>query len=169
MQKIPTIINNFNIYNEGNKIIGKGDEMKLPDIEAVMATIQANLGEVEIPLAGKIQKMEQEIAFQTLSKEAFSAYNIGKDINLTIRASQQSRNSDGSTAFQGIKVVMMGPCKKFEPGKIKIGDGTDTKMTFAVDYLSIEIEGEKMLEIDVYNGVFVVNGKDVMEEINGLC
>lgn len=169
MQKIPTIINNFNIYNEGEKIIGKGEEMKLPDIEAVMATIQANLGEVEIPLVGKVQKMEQEISFQTLSKEVFDVYGVGKNVNLTIRASQQSRNSDGKIAFQGTKVVMKGPCKKFEPGKIKIGDGMETKMTFAVDYLMIEIENQTMMEVDVYNGVLIVNGKDVLEEVRGLC
>ena len=44
--KIPQIVNHFNIYNDGNKVMGKGDEVTLPKIDAMVATIMTDLGEI---------------------------------------------------------------------------------------------------------------------------
>ena len=40
-KNIPTKINNYNVYNEGEKLLGVGDELTLPDFEATSETVSA--------------------------------------------------------------------------------------------------------------------------------
>ena len=35
-KNIPTKINNYNVYNEGEKLLGVGDELTLPDFEQLV-------------------------------------------------------------------------------------------------------------------------------------
>ena len=48
---IPEVINDFNIYHTGNKVIGVTGEVSLPDLEAVTETISGAgiLGEIDVP------------------------------------------------------------------------------------------------------------------------
>ena len=39
MKDIPTKINKYNVYNDGDRLLGMGDEMSLPDFEASSETI----------------------------------------------------------------------------------------------------------------------------------
>jgi P2 family phage contractile tail tube protein len=166
---IPTVINHFNVYNDGNKVLGRGDEMQLPNIQMLVATIQAGLGEAEIPVMGKLQKMDEEINFKTISNDAVNMFQPGKNLNVTIRASQQSRDRDGDMSNQGIKAVVKGPCKSFDAGKIKEGEGTAPKLTMGVNFFSLDIDGTNVITLDIFNEVFVINGEDQMKDILSLC
>ena len=165
----PKVINKFNVYGDGTKYFGKGDEVTLPAIESVLATFNAGLGEVEMPVMGMLQKMEIEIPFVTLCAEGISAFAANRSVNLTLRASQQGEAADGSIGYQPIKAVVKGPCKKFDPGKIKAGESTGAKATIAVNYYSIDIDGTNVIEIDVLNDVYKVNGEDIMKDILANC
>lgn len=51
---IPTKINKYNVYNSGQRLLGTGDEMSLPDFESASETISGAgvLGEIEDPTVG---------------------------------------------------------------------------------------------------------------------
>ena len=71
-KNIPTKINNYNVYNDGEKLLGVGDELTLPDFEATSETISGAgiLGEIDDPTIGHFGNMQLEIPFRTLDKEA---------------------------------------------------------------------------------------------------
>ena len=71
-------------------------------------------------------------------------------------------------AFKGLRVVEMGRVKKFKPGKIEKGESMEATVTIELTYILIENDGVKLVEIDKLNGVFVVNGVDMLAEIRGL-
>ena len=39
MNTIPTKINRYNVYNKGNRLLGVGEEMTLPDFEPSSETV----------------------------------------------------------------------------------------------------------------------------------
>ena len=39
MNTIPTKINRYNVYNKGNRLLGVGEEMALPDFEPSSETV----------------------------------------------------------------------------------------------------------------------------------
>ena len=42
-KNIPTKINNYNVYNEGEKLLGVGDELTLPDFVATSETVRSTI------------------------------------------------------------------------------------------------------------------------------
>ena len=71
MNTIPTKINRYNVYNKGNRLLGVGEEMTLPDFEPSSETVTGAgiLGEIDDPTVGYFGNQELEIPFRLLHKE----------------------------------------------------------------------------------------------------
>lgn len=171
MKTIPTKINRYNVYNRGNRLLGMGDELTLPDFEPSSETVSGAgiLGEIDDPTPGYFANQEIEIPFRILDKEATDMLDITKAIQLEIRGAEQTTNSEGDIEFLGVRVVVRGRCKKFAPGKMKAGNPMDTTITLSILYILIELEGEPVLELDKMNEVFKINGNDILAKVKELC
>ena len=45
----------------------------------------------------------------------------------------------------------------------------DATVTIECMYLLIEVDGQKLTEIDKWNGIYIVNGVDLMEKARKYC
>ena len=171
MKTIPTKINRYNVYNSGNRLLGMGDELTLPDFEASTETVSGAgiLGEIDDPTPGYFTNQEIEIPFRILDKEATDMLDITKAVQLEIRGAEQTTNGEGDIEFRGVRVVVRGRCKKFATGKMKAGNPMDTSITLSILYILIELEGEPVLELDKMNEVFKINGNDILAKVKELC
>lgn len=171
MNTIPTKINKYNVYNDGDRLLGMGDEMTLPDFEASSETISGAgiLGEVDDPTVGYFGNQEVEIPFRVLDQEAVDMLDMTKAVQLTVRGAQQTTNSAGDIEFRQMRVVIRGRSAKFSPGKVKAGAAMETKVTLTLLYILIELDGKSVLELDKFNEVYKVNGVDVLAAIKEMC
>jgi hypothetical protein len=62
----------------------------------------------------------------------------------------------------------MGRVKKFKPGKIEKSESMEATVTLELTYILIENDGESLVEIDKLNGVYKVNGQDMLADIKNL-
>ena len=87
---IPEVINNYNAYSNGNKLIGVTGEVQLPDLEAITETISGAgvLGEYETSIPGHYSSITQEVPFRILDTDIFSLMNPLDPVDLTFRASE---------------------------------------------------------------------------------
>lgn len=166
---IPDKINDFNVYRDGTRLIGVGEEVTLPDIEMLSETVLVAGGEVDSPTIGQFASSQVEIPFQSLVAGAFDLLNPLKSVNVTLRASQQEMNGQGDIVFVGVRAVFRGRPKIFAPGSVKKGSGTGATLTIEWTYYLLEIDGEKVVEIDKLNGVFKARGVDIMAQSKALC
>ena len=171
MNEIPTKINKYNVYNEGERILGMGDELPLPGFESSSETVSGAgvLGEFDDPTVGYFSNQEMEIPFRVLDRDAVDMLDQRKAVRLTIRGSAQSTNSEGDIVFHSVRVVVRGRMSKFELGKLKAGSGMECKITLTLLYILIELDGEPMVELDKLNEVFKIRGKDMLAEIKEMC
>lgn len=171
MDTIPTKINKYNVYNEGNRLLGMGDEMPLPDFEASAETISGAgiLGEIDDPTVGFFGNQEMAISFRIIDGEAVDMLDMTKAVKLEIRGAQQTTNSEGDIEFRPMRVVVRGRASKFSPGKLKAGNQMDTSVTLTVLYILIELDGKPVLELDKLNAVYKINGADVLAAIKEMC
>lgn len=171
MNTIPTKINRYNVYNAGNRLLGVGDELTLPDFEPSSETVTGAgiLGEIDDPTVGYFGNQEIEIPFRVLDKEAVDMMDMTKAIQLEIRGAQQTTDSEGNIEFCPMRVVVRGRSGKLAMGKVKAGSTMDTKITLTVLYILIELEGKPVLELDKMNEVYKVNGKDVLAKVKEMC
>lgn len=167
---IPEKINDYNAYLDGTKMIGVAASVSLPPVKMKTSTVSGVgvNGELDSPTIGQFESMEQEIQFNTLYSSAMDALSPLTNVNLTLRAAQQVYDKTGGYAFKGLRVVEMGRVKSFEPGKVEKGEAMEAKVILELTYLMIEVDGNQLLEVDKLNGVYKVNGVDMLAGVKSL-
>ena len=167
---IPEKINDYNAYLDGTKMIGVAASVTLPEVNMKTSTVSGVgvNGELDSPTIGQFESMEQEIQFNTLYSSAKDALSPLNTVNLTFRAAQQVYDKTGGYHFKGLRVVEMGRVKTFNPGKIEKGEAMEATIKLELTYIMIEVDGVQLLEADKLNGVYRVNGVDMLAEVNSL-
>lgn len=168
MSNIPTVIHDYNVYNNGNKIIGTTGEVTLPDFEPLTSAISGAglLGEFEEVIIGQFKSMTMDINFRTLCDDIFKFMDPTKTIDLNLRAARQEMKSEsGEVAYGGMRIAVRGKLKGFTPGKLKQADQMESSIKLELSYILIEFDGKTKLELDKLNSVFKVDGTDLMEKV----
>jgi P2 family phage contractile tail tube protein len=164
---IPEKVTNFNVYDDGEKLVGIAAEVTLPNLEAITETISGAgiLGEYDSPTPGHFGPTTVEISWRTIYDHAFRLMKPGGR-TLTLRGSQQSYDvAGGEIQNRGLKIVLKVLPKAIELGKLAVGKPTDTKDTLEAVYIKIVEDGKTLLELDKLNFVYVINGEDILKEI----
>ena len=155
IKNIPTKVNNYNVYNEGEKLLGVGDELTLPDFEATSETVSGAgiLGEIDDPTIGHFGNMMDQT----------------RAVQLTIRGAAQEIDSAGNIVPKSIRVVVRGRAAKLTGGKLKRASTMDSGVTLNILYILIEVNGESVVELDKMNPTYKVNGVDLLAEYKEMC
>ena len=154
------------IYDENGALLGVA-EAELPDIELITEEIDefAVAGKPEIPLAGYTDKLTMKIKFTAPTPKA-SALREPRQHTITIHASIEGYDPvKGETVRMPTRTVIRGMPKKIPIlGKLQKGKPTDMEFEFAVHYIKHEENNVEVLEVDVFNLIFKVNGVDYLAE-----
>ena len=165
---IPEVINNWNAYNMGEKLIGITGTVNLPSLDVITESIAGAgvLGNYDTSIPGFFNSIEQEIPFRMLEEDMFSLMDQTQSVDLTFRASAQY--SDRQTAavdYQGMRIVEKGRFKGFSGGKLEAGKAMEGTLKLEVLYYLVEKNGVALVEVDKLNAVYIVNGKDMLEKV----
>lgn len=167
---IPEIMVDYNVYNQGERLVGSGPEVEIPSFESMTATISGAgiMGEYEASAPGHFSSMEMEIPFRTMTDEAGSLNEPRRQF-LTLRGSLQSYSrSKGINEHRPLKIVVGGKPKGLTPGKMIRSEQMEASITLEIEYIKIEYNGVIMVELDKLNSVYIVNGKDYYKNIRDM-
>lgn len=170
--QMPTIINDYNMYATGEKLIGVTGEVTLPEFSGMTETISGPgvLGEIEETAIGHFSSMQMEIPYRVLDKEAVKLMDPTEALDLTLRgASQLTNKNTGALETKGIRIVIRGRSKSINAGTFKQAGAMNASVTVEIFYILVEVDGEIMIELDKLNSVYKVNGKDLLAQIKRLC
>ncbi len=154
-------ITNVNVYLNGRSLLGRAEEIDLPEIKAVMAEHKAlgMVGKVEFP-AG-FDKLEAKIKWNSFYPEVLlSAADPFRSVELQCRGSVDAYTSQGRTAELPLVVMMTAAFKKFSLGKFKQNDNAENETELAVYYVKQMLDGVDIVEFDVLANIFKVGGVD---------
>ena len=167
---VPEKINDYNAYLNGKTMIGVAASATLPEVKMKSSTVEGLgiSGEIDSPTIGQFESMEQEVQFNTLYSSAADMLSPMKTVNLTFRAAQQIYDKEGGYAFKGARVVETGRVKTFNPGKLEKGGSMEATVKLELTMMQIENDGQELLYVDKLNGVYRVNGEDMMAQIKNL-
>ncbi|MGL5631266.1 MAG: phage major tail tube protein [Azovibrio sp.] len=154
---------NANIYMDGSNLIGRAEEVKLPDVQAVMQEHKAlgMIGKIELP-AG-FDKLEGEIKWNSLYEEAARAMaNPFKAVQLQCRSSIETYSSGGRIEEVPLVTFLTVMFKKNPLGTFKQQENADFSSSFAATYIKQVINGKDVLELDYMANIYKVGGQDLM-------
>lgn len=154
-----------NVYVNNASKHGLAAEVTCPDITAVMTDYNA-LGMVgSAEFFNGFDKMEATIKWTYPDNEIKKVCaNFLKPIDLMVRSSKAEHDNGGITSEKPIVIYMKGYPKKHAGGTYKKKEDTDVDTVFSVLYYKEEVDGETIVELDVLNNIYKVDGEDLLAE-----
>ena len=152
---------NANVLLNGASMLGRAEEIDLPDIKAKMADHKALglFGMFEIPSG--VDKLEASFKWNSYYPDVLSVIpNIFSTVSLQVRASVETWDNTGRSAEAAMVVFLSGTFKEFSAGKLKPHDNADLPSKLNVLYIKQVLNGQELYEIDVLNNIYSVNGVD---------
>ena len=158
-------LTNLNIYMNGQSMIGRAEEVNLPEIKHKLAEHKAlgMIGTVE--LWSGIDKMEASIKWNSFYADAYSvAANPFRTVSIQGRGSMEVYNAAGRVAQQPVVIYLTGQFKNVPGGNFKQHDNVEITSQMTVTYMKVEINRQEIVEIDVLSNIYKVNGEDMLAE-----
>jgi P2 family phage contractile tail tube protein len=156
---------NANVYLDGNSLLGKAEEISLPDLSGKMVEHKAlgMVGTTEF-WAG-LEKMESKIKWNSMYPDVMKkSANPVKAWKLQLRSSLEEHTSEGRIAQDPVVCFMTGTFKKQPGGNFKQHDNVELESMVNVSYIKLEIKGEVIYEVDVLANIFIVAGEDILTQ-----
>ncbi len=158
-------VTNANIYINGNNLLGRADEVKLPDVTAVMSEHKAlgMVGKIELPSG--FDKLEGEIKWNSIYRDvARLVANPFRSLQLQCRSNIEVYGSGGRVTQQPLVTFLTVTFKKNPMGTFKQNDNVELAATFSATYIKQVIGSEDVLELDYMANIFRVGGEDLLAD-----
>lgn len=161
-----TVLSNAHLFI-GTSMFGKVNEFKFPDIENVTVKQKTidSIGEYNLPVALKLD--DSSIKFAGFSSEAFeNLADMQEEHIIIVRGNLKE--------FQGVTLQNERPVKGLIKcltnkitalGTIKGQENSEFAVDLIPHALKLEYQGNTMLEIDLPNNVYTVNGEDKLAKM----
>lgn len=159
---LPSVLKNFNLFNEGASYMGLVEEIKLPGLKRKMEELRAGgmNGPVGIDLGQ--EALEMETTCGGLMKDVLKQYAICGAAGIGLRFAGAYQRDD-TCEVQKVEIIIRGRHDEIDMGSAKGGDKNKFVVKSKLSYYKLSIDGEEIIEIDLLNFVERVGGKDVLE------
>lgn len=165
--RIPDKLINAKVYYEGKtELVGTADA-ELPTLEYITEAL-AGLGlagEIETPVMGHFKGLPFKFKWNVPNKQSLTLLQTTTHHLEVYGAIQHLDAAGGELESQQCKVVLRGLPKKVGLGKVEPGKKMDPETELECSYLKVWLEGEEVLEIDKFNFVCTIMGKDMLEKV----
>ena len=159
-------LTNANVYDSGNSLCGKAEEVTLPGIKSIFQDHKALGMMVAIELPSGIDKMSGKIKWNAIYPDVVKAYGSPyKTVQLQIRSSLETYDASGRIAQKAVVAFLTVRFKDaLSSIVLKQNDNPEIESEFSCTYMRLEVDGEKLVEIDAMSNIYFVAGVDQMQE-----
>ena len=160
---LPRKLKLMNVFVDGTSYIGEATEVTLPKVTTKTEDYRAGgmVGDVAINMG--LEKLEMDVKFGGMMIELRKLFGEPK-IDGTMLRFAGAYQKDDTGEVDAIDVVVRGRFTEIDGGNAKAGDNTEDSFKAQLTYYKLEMAGEKIMEIDLINQVFEVNGEDRLKE-----
>lgn len=162
---LPKKLKNFNLFADGETLVGKVDEITLPNLQRKFEEIRPGGFNSPVDADMGMEKMEASFKLHEMLARVLKKFGVGTVDGVALRflGAAQSDGGDGGT--DAIEIVMRGRYKGLElPSGYKAGESGMLTASCSLTYLKVIVNGETWIEIDVLNMVEIVGGVDRLAE-----
>ena len=159
---IPKILKNFSLFVDGRGYAGLCEEVTTPKLTIKTEDIRPAGFDIAEPVDVGMEKIELSFVLLEYNSDVLKQFGLidGNSVQLTLRGAIQNDTSTSAVVIQA-----HGKYTSVDMGKFKAGEKSTLNCTLNARYYSVEIDGEKDIEIDVINMKRIINGVDQLEEI----
>ncbi|MEO3948039.1 phage major tail tube protein [Gorillibacterium sp. CAU 1737] len=143
-------------------VIDDSSDLQLPSIEKLTDTLKGAgiMGEIDLPTFGQVGSMTFTINNRADNPQYAMLSRPGTINFEVVWVVDVFDSSDVKIGIQQHKAFLTGINKKYDPGKLEVGSGSEGSSEFEVIYFRKVVDGKEALLIDKINYKYVVNGVD---------
>jgi P2 family phage contractile tail tube protein len=158
-------LTNANVYCEDKSMLGCAEEITLPEVAFTISEHKA-LGVMGVrQLPNGIDKLEGKIKWNSFYDDVFKKFaNPFKAMKLMVRGSVRNYESGDVVTEKAYVVYMTCQPKKVPLGAFKQNDNVEMETEFTCSYVKVEYDGQAIMEVDVDNNIYSVNGVDLLQQ-----
>ncbi len=164
---IPEVLTDFNVYDEGEKLVGITATVSLPTLEAMTETISGAgmAGEYNATVPGHFAPISMEIPFEVMNISAAKIY-AKKNVSLTLRGSVQMRDlATGEVRHEKTRVVVSGIPSTLNPGQMAKAKKSAAAIGVEILRFELYMGEEEIIALDKASYVFRIFGVDQLADI----
>lgn len=156
----------YMMYKNGGALIGVG-KISMPPVKykTVTATGAGLMGDATIPLAGMIEAMTVNIDFTSVTDAAVElGTNEWHDVAVYV-ANQYFDSVNRTEELEQTRFEMSIRPIETNHGTIATASAADASGSYSVCKYTVYKAGQKVVDIDQFNQVHMVNGKDCAADV----
>lgn len=159
-------IYNANVYLDGNNLLGKAGEFKLPEFEIGQDEYKA-LGMVgTIKLPNGVEALEGEITCNSLYPEvAAKANHPFKAAQLMVRSNLQTFDARGLVKEVAVVTTVTATFSKNGLGGLKPKEKSEQASTYQATEIRQMVDGRETLYYNAFKNIYRVDGVDVLAQM----
>ena len=159
-------IYNANVYLDGNNLLGKAGEFKLPEFEIGQDEYKA-LGMVgTIKLPNGVEALEGEITWNSLYPEvAAKANHPFKAAQLMVRSNLQTFDARGLVKEVAVVTTVTATFNKHGLGGLKPKEKSEQASTYQATEIRQMVDGRETLYYNAFKNIYRVDGVDVLAQM----
>ena len=158
-------LTNANVYIGANSLLGKLDEIELPEVKIKTAEHKAlgMIGAMKVP-AG-IEIMEGKFKWNSLYPDVLKRIaNPFRNLEIQVRGSLEQYTIQGRTLEIPVKVLLTIAPLGLPGGSYKQNENVEAETEFTAFYMKQVIGGEDIVEVDVLNNIYKAGGEDLLQQ-----
>ncbi len=159
---IPKILKNFNLFIDGRGYVGKVEEVNPPKLNIKTEEFRAGGMDSPVMIDMGVEKLEGSFTLLEYDKDILKQFGLvsGNAVQVTLRGALQDDSN-----VSPLIVKLRGMYAEIDMGKISAGEKATLQCTIVCRYYSLEIDGEKLIEIDIDNMTRVIGGQDKLIDV----
>ena len=158
-------ITNANVYLKGTTLIGRLEEIELPNIKFSTEDVKAlgMFATIEMPTG--LDKLEAKLKWNAVYGDNFKDESPIKSCSLTIKSNMKSQGAGGVLKNIPVTVTLSGVFKEIPLGTLKGQEKIDgLQHVMTVYYVKLEEAGTQIYEVDVFNNIIKFGSEDILNE-----
>lgn len=158
-------ITNANIYVDGASLLGRAEEVTLPEV---------TVKNIEHKALGLVGTVECFAGFEKLTAKikwaSFYAGVLAKAANpfvpvqVQVRASMQILEGGGVAREAAVVAMMTGTFRKLPLGSFKQHENVDAESELACTYAKLTVDGRDIVEFDALANIYKADGVDLLAD-----
>ncbi|MDH2998095.1 phage tail protein [Pasteurellaceae bacterium LFhippo2] len=160
---LPRKLKNFNISVDAVSYYGETTEYEQPKLAMKLEAYRSGgmLGEVKVNQG--LEALESTFKMGGFVTSLVKLF--GSKIDGTLIRFNGAYQQDDTDEVSAVEILQRGRIEEIDNGSAKAGDDTEQSYKCALTYYKLIVDGAEIIEIDMINNVFKVNGDDKLAEI----
>lgn len=157
---LPRKLKHFNTFLDGESWLGLVPEITLPELARKMEDYRGGGMEGPVPIDMGQEKLELDFV-TSFDARLFRKYGAAK-VDAVLLRFAGSWQRDDTGEISAVEIVTRGRIIKMDAIQAKAGDDSPQKVKMGLSYYKVTVDNQVLLEIDLVNFVFNVDGEDML-------